>query len=143
HSPDAEQGLLCSLLRAPGPVATLCKDRINYKTFFIPAHGIIYEAILAWPKPDQPVDHIWLERELQCQNQIDEAGGREALASLYDFVPTHENADFYIKLILQEYGRRTAIQLGDQLSALCQDDHEDLPATLTRFEKQLSQLRHA
>jgi replicative DNA helicase len=72
-SEDAEKGLVCSLIRAPGKVSALCASRLRHEAFNLPAHRIIYDAILEWNKPVEQVDFVWLCNTVN--GQIEEVGG--------------------------------------------------------------------
>src|SRR6202040_4278609 len=75
-SEASEKGLLCSLLRAPGAVADLCRNRVPVDAFAIPAHAIIFELVHEWTKPDLQVDFVWLIETLRNRNQLEECGGK-------------------------------------------------------------------
>jgi hypothetical protein len=83
--------------------------------FYIPANGLIYEAITEWPHPERAVDFVWLRDTLRKHGQLAEVGGKEYVNSLWDFVPTWENYDFYIQYVLETYRERQLLTLGREL----------------------------
>jgi DnaB-like helicase N terminal domain/AAA domain len=139
-SEDGEKGVICSLLQAPGEVASLCSNRLGPGAFYIPAHQILYDTILEWDKPGQEVDSVWLTQTLRDRNQIEECGGKETVCCLYTFVPTAANAEYYIKIILEKHQRRRAILLGRKLIDRCSDEHDE--AGLGELENEFSQILH-
>jgi DnaB-like helicase N terminal domain/AAA domain len=107
---DAEKGVLSSLLQAPTKVAPLCaRARIGPKAFFAPSHSITFETVLEWPEP-RAVDFVWLSQTLQDRGQLEEVGGKEFLNELYGFVPTADNADYYVRDVYENWARRTCIE---------------------------------
>jgi hypothetical protein len=85
-SVDGEKGVLSCLLQQPGYTAPICKQRISYRFFHVPAHQDIYETILQWDHPEREVDPVWLKNELGKVTSLDEIGGEGFLKSLYSFV---------------------------------------------------------
>jgi replicative DNA helicase len=46
YAPDAEKGVLCSLILLPDKVSELCADRLQTEAFWVPAHKIIYDSVM-------------------------------------------------------------------------------------------------
>ena len=140
-SEDCEKALICSLLRAPGEVSTLCLNRLRIEAFNIPAHRIIYNTILEWDKPGEQVDFPWLRHTLR--DQLEELGGPEYLSHLYGFVPTAANASHYLNIILDQDLRRRAILFSNKISALCYDQATEIGDQFPEWERQFSKIVHS
>jgi hypothetical protein len=115
HSEPSEKGLLCSLLLEPGRVMKRCANRISGREL-LPNHRLVFDAISEWTKPEEKVDFTWLRQTLENSGQMQEAGGWEYVNSLFDFVLTAENADFYIKFVREAWCKREAMILGHELA---------------------------
>src|ERR1700730_13167026 len=76
RSEDCEKAVLCSALLSPARVMKECSTRISAK-MFTPANVILFDTILEWDKPDQPVDFVSLKQVLKDRNQLEEIGGVE------------------------------------------------------------------
>jgi hypothetical protein len=120
-SEDGEKGLICSMLRAPGRVVGL----IDPNTFFIPAYKILHDIICEWPDPDKRVDFIWLTDQLIKRGQLDEIGGKGAVNALYDFVPSADNADYYVQIVQEKYTLRQIIATCEKATRECRDRDAD------------------
>ena len=126
-SEDAEKGVLCSLILAPGKVAPKCLARITPAAFYVPPHAAIYEILLEWQKPAEQIDFLWLAQTLRDRGQFEEIGGDEDdrgkhfLNELYGFVPTPENVDYYIDGVHEAWARRAAISEANARIAAAQD----------------------
>jgi len=140
YSEDAEKGVLCSLLLAPGKVAKLCSDRLWPGAFYVPAHQILYDTILEWDKPSDQVDFVWLCEALK--DQLDECGGKETVCELYKFVPTPINAEYYVDIMLEKYRLRRAIQFSNKLSARCKQEGEEIGDQFPEWEREFSEIAH-
>jgi hypothetical protein len=139
-SEDGEKGVICSLLRAPGKVASLCSNRLRPGAFYIPAHQILYDTILQWDQPDKEVDFVWLKETLKASEQLEEVGGKELLSALYNFVPSEANASYYIDLVREKYVLRRLKQACDKVSLQCQDRQADVGSILAEAEREVSEI---
>ena len=102
YSEDGEKGVLCSLLLSPREVADICVLHLRHQAFYIPAHQIIYTLVLEFGDKCKPIDFISLKQALKDRNQLEEVGGPEFLADLYNFVPTAANASYYIDIVREK-----------------------------------------
>src|SRR5258708_17592566 len=116
-SEDAEKGVLCSLIRNPEFVAPLLAQ-ISSNAFYFPAHQILFELLLEWEHPEQPVDFIWAKKQLEDRGQLKEFEGKEDAIKTLDlfwyFVPTHLNAGNYITTVAEKYTLRRCSLLFDK-----------------------------
>jgi hypothetical protein len=138
---DGEKGLLCSLILSPREVAKLCADKLHPDALYIPAHRIIYEILLTWPK-DERIDFVWLKAELKKSGSLEEIGGDGSLESLYRFVPTASNAEFYLDLVREQYARRRLILACNSVAKRCYDKGEKFEPLLSEAEHQVSEVIH-
>ena len=141
-SEDAEKGLICSLLQAPGEVFALCSQQMNASSFFLPAHAILFDAICEWPKPDIPIDFVWLCETLAAHDQLAEVGDKQALDELYDFVPTAANARYYVKTVAEKYALRQTLEICRQTIDQCLDHDADPYIILKQTEKRIEEIVH-
>ena len=93
QSPDAEKGLIGSILLSPRDVLGDCVEGgITGEHFHIPAHAVIYNVLLDLWNANQAIDFITLTQILKDRNKLDEAGGAALVTELFTFVPTAANA---------------------------------------------------
>jgi AAA domain/DnaB-like helicase N terminal domain len=139
HSDDAEKGLLCSLMLAPHEVALKCALRISAAMFHGPAHGIIYEILLEWTRPDEKVEFVWLKQTLEDRGQLDEIGGVHFLNELCTF-SNPALADYYIRILREKYALRRCKLLCDRIAGECADREADPMAMLAEVQDEIAEI---
>jgi replicative DNA helicase len=137
YSEDGEKGVLCSLLLSPREVADLCVLHLRHQAFYIPAHQIIYGLVLEIGDKGKPIDFISLKQTLKDRNQLEEIGGQEFLADLYNFVPTAANASYYIDIVREKDLLRRLISSCNRLSTQCYDQQGEVEPLLDEAEKEI------
>jgi len=112
QAPDAEKGVLSSILLAPKEVLSICVEKgVNADTFYIPAHSSIYEVLIhLWDK-SKPIDFITIAEELRAKGALEKVGGPAALTELFTYLPTAVNAAYYIEIALEKATLRQIIQI--------------------------------
>ncbi|MFE5857814.1 replicative DNA helicase [Streptomyces sp. NPDC056500] len=86
HDLAAEKAVLRAILRSPKAVADII-DLLTEDDFYRLAHGHIYTAALAVYSRDETLDPTHVGAELNEQNQLTEAGGKDYLQALADGAP--------------------------------------------------------
>jgi replicative DNA helicase len=137
YSEDGEKGVLCSLLLSPREVADICVLQLRHQAFYIPAHQIIYGLVLEFGDKRKPIDFISLKQTLKDRNQLEEIGGQEFLADLYNFVPTAANASYYIDIVREKDLLRRLISACNRLSTQCYDQQGEVEPLLDEAEKEI------
>lgn len=137
YSEDGEKGVLCSLLLSPREVADICVLHLRHQAFYIPAHQIIYTLVLEFGDKCKPIDFISLKQALKDRNQLEEVGGPEFLADLYNFVPTAANASYYIDIVREKDVLRRLISACNRLSTQCYDQQGEVEPLLDEAEKEI------
>jgi hypothetical protein len=135
-SDDAERGLISCLLQAPGRIF----PEVDRRWFFTPAYIILYDTISAWDDPAQRVDFVWLIDQLEAQHQLQEAGGREYISALYDFVPSPDPFPNYINSVKDCFCRREGMRVSIRLTELLVDRAEDPQELLKGAIKELERV---
>src|SRR5271156_2604094 len=122
QSPDAEKGLLGSILLLPREVLGECVEAgILAEHFHIPAHAAIYMVLLDLWNANQPIDIITLTQILRDRNKLEEAGGPALVSSLMTFVPTSANASYYMEIMQEKYTLRSIIRTCTEYTARSYD----------------------
>jgi replicative DNA helicase len=114
HDVEAEQGLLGSIVISPATIDN-CSDRVTVEHFFIPAHQVIFSALARMRENNKAIDLITLTNFLRDDGQLENVGGAAYVTSLFSFVPTAANAEYYIDIIRRKYLRRRIIAISTEL----------------------------
>src|SRR5438874_9489929 len=109
HSVEAEQGVLGSMLIAPQDAIPECVEKITEEYFYIPAHQTVYRVLVEQWNAGQAIDLITFTQTLRDQNLLETVGGAVFVTSLFTFVPTAANIDYYLEIVRDKYVLRQII----------------------------------
>src|SRR6266516_612057 len=115
HSVEAEQGVLGSMLISPVETIAECVEKITDEYFFVPAHKTIYTVLVEPWNADKAIDLITLTQVLRDWNLLDAIGGAGFVTSLFTFVPTAANVEYYIDILREKYELRRWILVGTEI----------------------------
>ncbi len=111
HSVEAEEYLLsCCLLDGADVISRCLEARIRPESFYLPAHGIIYERLLELYNRQAPVDVGVLSEELKTRKQLEEVGGYAFLTQVSSRIPTTAQAGYYIDKVRELHLLRELIR---------------------------------
>jgi replicative DNA helicase len=113
HSIEAEEYLLsCCLLDGADVVSRCLEARIRPESFYLAAHGIIYERLLDLYNRQKPMDVSVLAEELKTSRQLDEIGGYAFLTQVSSRIPTTAQAGYFIEKVRELNLLREIIKAG-------------------------------
>lgn len=137
HDNAAEQSVLGAMMLSPGAVNEVATV-LTADDFYRPAHGKIYQAVLAVVANGEPVDAITVSAELEKRGDFGKIGKAPYLLDLIQSTPTASNAGYHAKIVAAKAKLRRMGQLGDRLKQLAYTDSssvEDVDALLGQGEK--------
>jgi len=141
QSPDAEQGVLSSILLSPKEVMGECVERnVDPAHFHIPAHATIFTVLRELWDGHKPVDFVTLTQVLRDRNLLDQVGGAVFVTNLFTFVPTAANAAYYIDIVQEKYTLRRIITTCTEYAARSYDEQEDVPCLLDEVEQHIFEI---
>ncbi|PYK87525.1 MAG: replicative DNA helicase [Verrucomicrobia bacterium] len=109
HSVEAEQGVLGSMLIAPQDVIPECVEKIKEEYFYVPAHQTVFRVLVEQWSAGQAIDLITFTQTLRDQNVLETIGGASFVTSLFTFVPTAANVEYYLEIVRDKYVLRQII----------------------------------
>ncbi len=109
HSVEAEQGVLGSMLISPRQTIAECVVKINEEYFYVPAHQTIYNLLVELWNAGEAIDLITFTQYLRDRNLLEGVGGASFVTSLFTFVPTAANVDYYLDIMRDKYILRSII----------------------------------
>ena len=141
QSPDAEKGLLGSVLLSPREVLGDCVENgVLAEHFHIPSHATIYVVLLDLWNAYQPIDIITLTQVLNDRNKLDEAGGAALVTDLFTFFPTAANASYYMEIVQEKFTLRSIIKTCTEYAARSYDEQENVPMLLDEVEQKIFEI---
>jgi hypothetical protein len=135
----AEKAALCSLALNPSFVAPLFR-RISPAAFGVPINQVLCDIFLEWPHPDRQIDFTWVHQRLEEIGKLKEVDGKDGLNEYWEFVPTHLNAEYYIKQVAEKYALRRSKELFGRLANDCEDRGADAGLILAEAESKLTEI---
>jgi replicative DNA helicase len=111
-----EKALLGALLLEGGALARV-GDLLEDKSFYKPAHTVIYGAMRALDGRREPIDLITVTEELRRQAKLEEIGGALYLTELLEATPSAANIEHYARAVHEKAMLRRMIALGTDISS--------------------------
>lgn len=136
QSSDAEESILGALL-IDGEVMLEIADSLKPGDFYKPANAKVYSAIQRLYEQSQPIDILTVSEELERRGQIEEIGGRAALADLCDRTPTAVHAKQYAKIVERKAMLRGLIAAAGRIASIGYEDPSDISEAIDRAESEL------
>ncbi len=136
QSSDAEESILGALL-IDGEVMLEIADSLKPGDFYKPANAKVYSAIQRLYEQSQPIDILTVSEELERRGQIEEIGGRAALADLCDRTPTTVHAKQYAKIVERKSMLRGLIGAAGRIASIGYEDPSDISEAIDRAEAEL------
>jgi replicative DNA helicase len=111
HSTEAEEYLLsCCLIDGAEVVARCMEARISPESFYVPAHGLIFEKLLELYNRQVPIDVAVLGEELKTAKQLEAIGGYAFLTKVSGSIPTTAQAGYFIERVREQHLLREIIR---------------------------------
>jgi hypothetical protein len=137
HSVEAEQGVLGSILISPLQAMPECIEKISQDHFYVTAHQTIYSVLVDLWNARKPIDLITSTQTLRDRRLLARVGGAAFVTSLFNFVPTAANVQYYIDIVREKRTLReaqtTAVECLRRVSQRPSDVAETLSYAATRF----------
>jgi len=111
HSVEAEEYLLsCCLIDGAEVVARCLEARIAPESFYVPAHGLIFEKLQSLYTRQVPIDVAVLGEELKTAKQLEMIGGYAFLTRVSGSIPTTAQAGYFIERVREQHLLREIIR---------------------------------
>src|SRR6266699_2221753 len=116
HSVEAEQGVVGSMLISPREAIAEVVEKINEEYFYVPAHQTIYSVLVDLWNAGQAIDLITYTQALRDRKLLEGVGGAAFVTSLFNFVPTAANVEYYINIVREKHGLRSVIRVATEMA---------------------------
>ncbi|RMH80148.1 MAG: replicative DNA helicase [Calditrichaeota bacterium] len=136
---DVERYVLGAMLLDNEAVA-IALEEIDAGDFYREAHRIIFEAMLALYKRNEPVDLITLNEELQRRDALEKVGGAYYLAELASLVPSAANIEYHLKIVREKALLRKLILSCTELIREAYEAQEDTEGILGKAQQEIFDL---
>jgi len=137
HSPDAEQGVLGSMLISPRDVIALCVEKINADYFYIPAHQTIYNLLIEMWNDQKGIDLITFTQALRDRQLLEVVGGAALITHLQTFVPTAANVEYYLEIVREKFILRQIISTCTTSITRAYNEQDEVTGLLDEVERDI------
>ncbi len=134
HSIEAEQGVLGSMMMDPRDVIGRCVEVITEDYFYIPAHQTIYKVMVELWRESKIGDLVTFTQVLRDRNLLESVGGAAFITSLYRFVPTSANIDYYLDILKDKFISRQLIAFGTEVVRRGFEEQDEVDKLLAEVE---------
>jgi replicative DNA helicase len=114
HDRGAERIVCGAVMLSKDALADVTRE-IRAEDLFVPAHQLVFEAVLALDEMGAPHDPIAVADRLRDTGFLTKAGGGPYLHTLVESVPSSANAGYYARLVREKAGERAVIEAGMRL----------------------------
>src|SRR5207248_10431767 len=137
HRVEAEQGVLGSMLLSPRQAIAECVEKINEEYFYVPAHQTIYSALVDLWNVGQAIDLITFTQVLRDRNLLESIGGAAFVTSLFTFVPTAANVQYYLDIVRDKYILREIITAATESVRRAYEEQDEVNNLLDEVEQRI------
>jgi replicative DNA helicase len=137
HSVEAEQGVLGSMLISPRETIAECVEKINEEYFYVPAHQTIYNVLVDLWNAGQAIDLITFTQVLRDRNLLETVGGAGFVTSLFTFVPTAANVQYYLEIVRDKYILREIIAAATESVRRAYEEQDEVNNLLDEVEQKI------
>src|SRR5881296_3573304 len=137
HSVEAEQGVLGSMLISTREAIAECVEKINEEYFYVPAHQTIYNVLVDLWNAGQAIDLITFTQVLRDRNLLESVGGAAFVTSLFTFVPTAANVQYYLDIVRDKYILREIITAATESVRRAYEEQDEVNNLLDEVEQRI------
>src|SRR5213595_3102209 len=137
HSVEAEQGVLGSMLISPREAIAECVEKINEEYFYVPAHQTVYNVLVDLWNAGQAIDLITFTQVLRDRTLLESVGGAAFVTSLFTFVPTAANVQYYLDIVRDKYILREIIAASTESVRRAYEEQDEVNNLLDEVEQRI------
>lgn len=98
NDPQAEQAVLGGILLDNAGMA-LVEPILAPEDFYVPAHGPIFEAMVALSARREPIDVVTVSAQLRSMSRLNAVGGAQYIGELTDTIPTIAHIESHARIV--------------------------------------------
>ncbi len=93
-------------------------EKVRGEDFYVPKHGVIFDAIMSLASHGEPCDVVAVTDELIKTGELQRAGGADYLHTLTSIVPSAGSAGYYAKIVADRAVMRRVAEAGERIAEL-------------------------
>jgi len=119
---------------------SIISSMLTAESFYLPAHQIIFDAILRLFNKSMPIDLLTVNEEIHKMEALEQIGGTIYLVDLTNKVGSAANVEYHAKIVAQKYIQRQLIQASTMTINDSFEDTKDVFDILDEAEQGLFQI---
>lgn len=139
YSVEGEQGILGSVLSKPVTLLE-AQEQITGGHFYVPAHRIIWDALVEMSEQKKAIDIITVSQALRDCNLLEAVGGAAFVTSLFTFVPTAANIQYYIDIVQDKFVLREIITACTEAVRRAHEEQDDVRGLLNEVQARITSI---
>jgi replicative DNA helicase len=136
HNLRAEEAVLGAMLLSREAIAEVV-EILDPDHFYKPAHGHVFDAILALYGSGQPVDAVTVAEELRRAGLLDAIGGPGVLLDVQAGTPAIGNARYYARIVEEHALLRRLIRVSSDIAEVAYSVPEDVTKAVDDAEARM------
>ncbi|HJT81839.1 MAG TPA: DnaB-like helicase N-terminal domain-containing protein, partial [Chthoniobacterales bacterium] len=125
------------MLISPRDTIAEAVAKITVEYFYVPAHQTIYEALVEQWNANQAIDLITFTQFLRDRNLLETVGGASFVTSLFTFVPTAANVNYYLEIVRDKYILRQIITAATESVRRAYEEQDEVNNLLDEVEQKI------
>jgi replicative DNA helicase len=140
HSSDAEIAVLASMMLSPKTVIAECASKIQPDYFSIPANRTIYDTMVDMWSKAEPIDLVTVSQAMRNNHTLEQVGGAQYITSVFLFIPTAANVEYYIGTLQDKYLQRRLIAEAQACLRKAPEECDDVAALVAETQERFSSI---
>jgi replicative DNA helicase len=138
-APEIEASVLGAMMIEKEAVAKAI-ELLTSSTFYVRAHQVIFEAMVALFEAGEAIDTVTVYEELKKREQIDAAGGAVYLSKISQNISSAANIEYHAKIILEKEILRGLITSSHEIAQAAYQGTEDAFDLLDQAERKIFEI---
>lgn len=136
QTPELEKAVLGAILLQSNSIYDV-QSILTPESFYVPAHRVIYDAILRLSLSQKPIDYMTVAEELRINNKLDEVGGVPYLIELTELIGTASHLEYHARIVQQKYIQRELIRVSTEIQKASYDETRDVEDLISYAEGEI------
>lgn len=132
----AEVAVLGSMLLSKDAISDV-SEILHSADFYMPAHQMIFDAIMELFVHDAPADAITVSAELTKRGELVKIGGATQLHTLVSQTPTAANVDYYANIVREKAILRRLVEAGTRIAQIGYAGAGEIESIVDRAESEI------
>lgn len=129
YDEQAESALLGSILKDNASIDDI-QDRIRPEMFFLPAHQLIYSAMVDLYKQEKPIDEVLIHGIIKGKS---DNPGINYISELFDYSPESENISHYVDIVVEKFTAREYLRINHEGNQNVENPEQSINESLSKL----------